>query len=115
LNVYEVIPMEGKMVAHCTTPPLAILITILMLAGTSLAQQDLEVLHRFRGGSDGSAAYARVISDKAGNLYGTTAFGGTSGAGIAFELTKPAAPGDWTETVLYTFTGAATAPNPTAA
>jgi hypothetical protein len=40
------------------------------------------VLHHFGTGTDGAAAYGRVIFDAAGNLYGTTAFGGTSGAGI---------------------------------
>jgi uncharacterized repeat protein (TIGR03803 family) len=46
-----------------------------------------------------------VISDASGNLYGTTAFGGTDGAGIVFELTNPEGPGGWTETVLYSFSG----------
>jgi hypothetical protein len=47
----------------------------------------------------------------AGNLYGTTANGGTTvgdnnGSGTVFELTPPAhGDGLWTETVLYTFEG----------
>ena len=107
LNVYEVTPMNGKKLAHHATPPVAILISILMLAGTILSSEPKEsVLHRFRnGGNDGLAAYGRVISDSAGNLYGTTAFGGTSGEGIVFELMNPRAPDGGTETILYNFSG----------
>jgi len=60
--------MNGKKLAHHATPPVAILISILMLAGTILSSEPKEsVLHRFRnGGNDGLAAYGRVISDSAG-------------------------------------------------
>jgi len=55
------------------------------------------VLHTFTGGTtDGRAPEAGLIFDRAGNLYGTTAYGGTSNLGIVFELTPPppaAAPG----------------------
>jgi len=43
---------------------------------------------------------AGLIFDRAGNLYGTTAYGGTSNLGIVFELTPPASgSGPWTETI----------------
>ncbi len=59
------------------------------------------VLHSFAGGSgDGANPYAGLIIDSAGNLYGTTEFGGGPGCGVVFKL----APGG-TETVLHTFTG----------
>jgi uncharacterized repeat protein (TIGR03803 family) len=106
LNVYEAIPMKSKKFYHSITPPLAIFIAMLILAGTIVASEPKEkVLHRFGPGNDGAAAYGRVISDAAGNLYGTTAFGGTSGAGIVFELANAEAPAGWTETTLYNFTG----------
>lgn len=57
------------------------------------------VLHNFAGGADGATPYGVLISDKAGNLYGTTTAGGASGTGTVFEVT-----GD-TETVLYSFAG----------
>ena len=58
------------------------------------------VLHSFTGGNDGGFPEAGLIKDKAGNFYGTTAGGGTDGAGTVFAIT-PAG----TETVLYSFTG----------
>jgi len=44
------------------------------------------VLHTFQG-YDGAQPDANLILDNQGNLYGTTATGGTYGAGVAFELT----------------------------
>jgi hypothetical protein len=45
-----------------------------------------------------------VILGKAGNVFGATATGGTSGSGIVFELTPPATSGgSWTEQTLYNF------------
>jgi uncharacterized repeat protein (TIGR03803 family) len=63
------------------------------------------VLYSFGGQStDAATPFAAVILDTAGNLYGTTAYGGTFGWGAVFEL-SPASGGEWTETVLYSFTG----------
>jgi uncharacterized repeat protein (TIGR03803 family) len=50
--------------------------------------------------NDGQAPYADLIFN-GGNLYGTTAAGGPSDGGTAFELVSTA--GSWTETVLYSF------------
>jgi uncharacterized repeat protein (TIGR03803 family) len=97
--------MKDKKLSPYTTP-FAISVVLLMLAGTLAASGPKEtVLHHFGTGTDGAAAYGRVISDAAGNLYGTAAFGGTSGAGIVFELTNPEAPAGWTESILYNFSG----------
>jgi uncharacterized repeat protein (TIGR03803 family) len=55
-------------------------------------------------GPDGSTPYNSVTVDKSGNLYGTTAYGGSAGAGAIFKLTPPAAAGgSWAETTLYDF------------
>jgi uncharacterized repeat protein (TIGR03803 family) len=51
---------------------------------------------------DGEDSHAGLIFDKAGNLYGTTAYGGAYDRGVAFKLT-PNADGSWTESVLYNF------------
>ncbi len=61
-----------------------------------------EVLHSFGQGADGGYAQAGLILDAAGNLYGTTYYGGTYGKGTVFELT-PTVGGGWTEKVLYSF------------
>ncbi|MEJ0048633.1 MAG: choice-of-anchor tandem repeat GloVer-containing protein [Rhodospirillales bacterium] len=59
------------------------------------------VLYTFtENAGDGGLPIAGVIMDKAGNLYGTTAYGGTSENGTVFKLAP-----DGTETVLYSFAG----------
>jgi uncharacterized repeat protein (TIGR03803 family) len=63
-----------------------------------------KVLYSFKGGSDGANPYGGLISDGAGNLYGTTSYGGAnnncSDCGTVFQLTSRG-----TETVLYAFKG----------
>jgi uncharacterized repeat protein (TIGR03803 family) len=45
------------------------------------------VLHNFSGAaSDGIQPYGALILDRAGNLYGTTYFGGSSGRGTVFTM-----------------------------
>jgi uncharacterized repeat protein (TIGR03803 family) len=66
-----------------------------------------KVLHSFDG-RDGSMPIGGVIADAAGNLYGTTAYGGSSacapptGCGAVFELSRNAK-GQWVETLLHAF------------
>jgi uncharacterized repeat protein (TIGR03803 family) len=54
-------------------------------------------------GLDGSTPYASLVRDKSGNLYGTTADGGTGGSGTIFKLSPPAIGGAWTESTLFDF------------
>jgi len=61
------------------------------------------VLYTFTGGADGGEPLAGLAIDAKGNLYGTTALGGASGLGTVFMLSPNS--GNWTETVLYSFTG----------
>jgi uncharacterized repeat protein (TIGR03803 family) len=61
------------------------------------------VIYSFTGGTDGAGPYSGVISDNAGNLYGTTCGGGYSYSGAVYEL-LPSGSG-WNEKVLYSFTG----------
>ena len=75
------------------------------------------VLYIFKGANynDGSSPVGGVLFDRAGNLYGTTAyggsgdcklFGGRSGCGTVFELMPPKQKGGaWKEKVLYSFKG----------
>lgn len=66
------------------------------------------VLHTF-GSYTGDAAepLSGLILDSAGNLYGTTIGGGSSGGGTAFEL-SPGTNGRWTEKLLYQFNSGTT-------
>jgi len=64
-----------------------------------------KILHDFGDGSDGSDPVAVLTFDSAGNLYGTTANGGSGclgGCGTVFELT-PQAGQHWREKVLHKF------------
>ena len=45
------------------------------------------VLHSFAGGQDGAYPYYGLVPDGNGHLLGTTATGGTSNQGVAFEIT----------------------------
>jgi len=59
------------------------------------------VLYSFKGGADGGNPMAGVIRDPAGNLYGTTCYGGgTANAGTVYKLDTAGQ-----ETVLHSFTG----------
>ena len=59
------------------------------------------VLHSFTGGAlDGAQPFAPLVLDAAGNLYGTTYWGGTSNAGTIFKVDKNGA-----ESVLHNFAG----------
>lgn len=78
-----------------------------------------KVLHSFSGiDGDGAQPFHGVVIDEAGNLYGTTFYGGLTscpgglGCGIVFELTP--SNGSWTESILYQFTGGADGWNPSA-
>jgi hypothetical protein len=69
------------------------------------------VLYSFKGNRDGYRPYwGSLILDAAGNIYGTTVYGGNPaqcsgfGCGAVFELTRPIRPGRaWTERILHRF------------
>lgn len=78
---------------------------------TPLQKWNEKVLYRFTGEGDGGVAFSTVIFDAAGNMYGTTVYGGTNGLGTVFKLT-PSGGGNYTESVLYSFAGGSDAANP---
>ena len=64
------------------------------------------ILHHFQGSADGAYPLAALIFDKAGNLYGEAALGGSSGFGTVFKLTRTTSKNSaWTQTILYNFLG----------
>ena len=75
------------------------------------------VLYSFTGSAgdgDGAYPFGNLVLDSAGNLYGTTFYGGaqspcisgTVGCGTVFKLSPPSVHGgSWTESVIYAFQG----------
>jgi uncharacterized repeat protein (TIGR03803 family) len=66
---------------------------------------NVKLLYRFTGKADGGTPYTGLIRDVAGNLYGTTRYGGNfvcgGGCGTVFKIDAAGH-----ETVLHSFTGA---------
>lgn len=77
--------------------------TVFELSPNSNGSWTESVLHTFGAFGDGAFPLGPVIFDKAGNLYGTTEYGGTGQFGTVFEL-SPSAGGTWTDSILYNFT-----------
>jgi uncharacterized repeat protein (TIGR03803 family) len=96
---------------------LAVLFALLLLAARPAHAQTATVLYNFTGGSDGLHPEASLISDGAGNFYGTTLLGGQGcpgnqyGCGVVFEI-SPNGSGGWSQTVLHSFSGPPDAANP---
>jgi uncharacterized repeat protein (TIGR03803 family) len=79
---------------------LLVILLALLLAASSAAQT-FKVFHSFSF-SDGSSPSGDLLTDSAGNFYGTTQSGGSSNRGVVFKLDDKG-----NETILYTFTGGA--------
>jgi hypothetical protein len=83
-------------------------------AGTATAQQP-QVIHGISGLPGYNFSAGGLVSDAAGNLYGTTELGGTGncklGCGTVFELT-PGASG-WSFNIIYSFTDGPDGSSPT--
>jgi len=80
--------------------------TIFKLSRTTAGGWVERVLYNFQPGVSGSGPGGGVVLDKAGNLYGTTIYGGSPlcGCGVVYKLTKQAG-GQWQYSVLHTFVG----------
>lgn len=88
----------------------AYLFCLFLSTTTALAQTE-KTIHNFLGAPvDGQSPIGSVIADNAGNLYGTTYYGGSgacsdsiaTGCGIVFEL-SPQKAGGYLETILHEF------------
>jgi uncharacterized repeat protein (TIGR03803 family) len=82
--------------------PIIIITLVWVLAPSANAASKLESLYKFYDYLKGDNPVAGLTYDSAGNLYGTTKYGG--GAGDIFELT-PNSDGTWTESVIHTLSG----------
>ena len=78
---------------------LAIVLTLALSAIQPAQAQTFTVLHTFTG-VDGANPVGGLLLDAAGNLYGTTYFGGTFTNGVAFKIDT-----SLNETVLFNFNG----------
>jgi hypothetical protein len=89
---------------------------------TKGGQWTYAVLYNFKSGKDGYLPGGDLVFDSAGNLYGTTSFGGGKGTtcnpdyqycGTVFELSPPKTKGGkWTEKMLHSFAGGTDGANP---
>ncbi len=86
---------------------IAVSIVALVLITQSSWAQSYSVIHTFSGSSDGAQPEPTMTIDQAGNLYGTTFYGGAqpgnSGYGVVFRLVKKNSA--WVLSTLYTFSG----------
>ncbi len=101
-----------KLICHL----LPAILTAIFIITTANAQTE-HILHRFTSiEGDGAIPEAALISDAAGNLYGTTFYGGALprcsinqvnvGCGMVLMVSPPSSQGAaWKETLLHEFTG----------
>ena len=81
---------------------LTVAVLVGLAAPPSAQAQTFTVLYSFAGSPDGASPQAGLVRGAAGNLYSTTAYGGSSGEGTVFKVDASG-----TESVLYSFTGGA--------
>ena len=65
---------------------MAIVFALTVVLMQSAQAQTYTVLHNFTGGGDGATPLAGVTIDQAGNLNGTTYYGGSANNGVVFKL-----------------------------
>jgi uncharacterized repeat protein (TIGR03803 family) len=87
--------------------PIILTALAVSLAVPLLAEDRQTTLYSFTGRADGYFPSSGLVTDGAGNLYGTTFYGGScsvyeKGCGTVFEL-SPNSSGGWTETVIHEF------------
>ena len=83
-----------------TVQTLIIILLLGVAAAPSAQAQTFSTLYTFKSTPDGQTPFAGLIQDSAGNVYGTTFYGGASFAGVVFKVNTKG-----TESVLYNFTG----------
>jgi uncharacterized repeat protein (TIGR03803 family) len=115
------IPMKQKKLSLGDNCRFAVaVIAILVCVAHSISAQVETVLHRFTGGADGFAPNAITV-DNSGDLFGTTYWGGNNpscttygGCGVVFEMVQSPQTGEWSQDILYSFSGGSDGGNPNA-
>lgn len=106
-NLYGTTPSGGNQLAvQCQTFNGCGVVFELVLNSDGTYTQT--VIHTFEPGVDGINPRGDLLLDSAGNLYGTTEYGGKGcsnlyGCGTVYEL-SPTGTGSWSEAILYNFT-----------
>jgi uncharacterized repeat protein (TIGR03803 family) len=74
-----------------------------LVTASPLRAQTFSVIHNFTGDADGDNPFAGLTIDRAGNMEGTSAGGGSKNAGAVYKLMHSGA--GWTVNSLYVFQG----------
>lgn len=83
-----------------------LLLAAVCLAVPAARAQTPAIIWSFTGNNgEGATPVVPVIFDGSGAVYGTTAIGGVGTFGTVFKLTPPSGGGNWTEDILYAFSG----------
>jgi uncharacterized repeat protein (TIGR03803 family) len=83
---------------------LSVLSIALLITPRPAQAQTETVLYNFTGSPDGAVPESPLISDAAGNFYGTTLYGGEKNLGAVYEISPNGEEG-WNETVIHSFDG----------
>ena len=82
----------------------AITLTTFLSSAHAFGQTETVLYSFSANGTDGYDPFGSLIPDAAGNLCGTTQYGGAHDVGTVFEF-SPQSDGTWTEQILYSFGG----------
>ncbi len=102
-------------IVHAGTLSLALVfvLALTIVVAQPAQAQTFNVIHNFTAGPDGAMPGDGLIMDTAGNLYGTTYYGGIGGEdGVVFKLSKQGS--GWILTATYEFQGGTDGTNPMA-
>ena len=99
--------LDVQLVSVCRMFVLGLALAAALGSAAAASGQTFRVIHTFSGAADGSTPNATMVMDQAGNLYGTTSYGGAqpgfAGFGIVFKLVRRNSA--WILSPAYTFQG----------
>src|SRR2546423_8598457 len=79
-----------------------VIIAVIAFTAAAWAASTTKLIYSFGGSADGEYTDTELVTDSAGNLYGTSVQGGIFGGGTVFQVSPSGV-----HTVLYDFTGGA--------